>query len=277
MTKTTIVGRTEAQLVEDHEKERLAFAAAKAAREKLQEIRPTLLRSGTLDEVLELDEQISREGIKAEIAKARMEPLKFDLEMVRRERARWLGVDMPTDGELARLMAIVAEAHPWLSFPPTNDNSYISRHHKAEFKCAFYGVGRMLRLSEPTQKIEFHTHVDRINNLLRGHGHSEVEGDAVMAAIIAWNDVFWRKADRNLGQLLEVALDRYSGLPCSSEGWRGLLKGEPVRPPLPPRGFRAPPSRPTPQVSIYQQDPVTGQMSRVEHLAGGCERDLSAG
>jgi hypothetical protein len=96
------------------------------------------------------------------------------------------------------------------------------RNFAAEFKSAFYAIGLMLRLAEPTQKISFSTHVDRINDSLRKRGHMEVEGDVIMAAVIAWNDSDYRLQGSRYGQVAEVALDPWRGR-APSDSWRRLL------------------------------------------------------
>ena len=97
---------------------------------------------------------------------------------------------------------------------------------EAEFARALIGVGvGMWRLREPTAKVYF-----------------EVSGDAVLAAIIATAEMPWRRADRSLGQLLEVALNRDAGLPYENK-WRDLLTGTAnLLTPLPARPLMAPPS-----------------------------------
>ena len=95
-----MIERTESEIAEAYEKERTALAAAKAEIARLQELRPRLLKTETVDEIIELDDEIRRETIAAEIAAARMAPLKIELEMVQHERAKWSGVEMPSAGEL---------------------------------------------------------------------------------------------------------------------------------------------------------------------------------
>ena len=121
---------------------------------------------------------------------------------------------------------------------PANSNAYIARNFDAKFKRAFYAVGSVTRLAEPTQKVTFSTHLDRINNLLRRRGHTEVEADVVMAAVIAWGDSDYRLQDLRYGQLTEVSLDPLHNTGrAPSPVWRRLLDGSAsLRQPLPARG-----------------------------------------
>lgn len=114
---------------------------------------------------------------------------------------------------------------------------------EAEFARALIGVGvGMWRLREPTAKVYFVSHVDAANDILALLGMAEVSGDAVLAAIIATAEIPWRRADRSLGQLLEVALNRDAGLPYENK-WRDLLTGTAnLLTPLPARPLMAPPS-----------------------------------
>jgi hypothetical protein len=97
--------RTESEIFEAYEAERSALADAKAEIQAMEQHRLTLLKTGTPEDVLALDAEIRLEGIKIEIANARMKPLKFDLDLVQRERAKWSGVDMPSADELDRLVS----------------------------------------------------------------------------------------------------------------------------------------------------------------------------
>jgi hypothetical protein len=188
--------------------------------------------TASIDEIAAVDDKARALNIKVEFSQAKITTFGLELDRVERERARWGGVDMPTDAQLKRLLALVERGYPQLL--DRESNAYIVRNFDAEFKCAFYAVGSMRRLEEPTQKIVFST--DRINGLLRSRGHAQVEGDVVMAAVIAWGIPFRLQALR-YGQVAEVALDPYTGKACSSDAWRGLLDGSTsLRQPLPPRG-----------------------------------------
>jgi hypothetical protein len=91
---------------------------------------------------------------------------------------------MQTDEELKQLLALAEREHPGLL--DRDPNAYPARNFAGEFKSAFYAIGLITRLAEPTKKIAFSTYADRLNGLLRRRGHTEVEGDVVMAAVIAW-------------------------------------------------------------------------------------------
>ena len=109
---------------------------------------------------------------------------------------------MPSDEQLKQLLALVEREHPRLI--ERNPNAYIVAISPTSSRRAFYGVGSMPRLSEPTQKVVFSTHVDRLNNLLRRRGHPEVDGDVVLAALIAWAIPF-RLQDLQFGMVAEAA------------------------------------------------------------------------
>ena len=81
--------RTESELSEAYESERAALADAQDEIKAMQQHRITLLKTGTAEDVLALDDEIRLEGIKMEIATARMGPLKNELDTVQRERANW--------------------------------------------------------------------------------------------------------------------------------------------------------------------------------------------
>jgi hypothetical protein len=141
---------------------------------------------------------------------------------------------MPTDAELKQLLALVERGYPQLL--DRESNSYIVRNFDAEFKSASYTVGSMRCQAEQTRKITFSAHVDRVNTLLRRRGHSEVEGDVVMAAVLAWGDSDYRLPNSRYGQLTEVSLDplHNTGTPPRA-AWREILRGAPLRQTLPPR------------------------------------------
>jgi hypothetical protein len=249
----TTAERTESEIFEAYESERNALADAKAEIARLQGFRPAMLLTATVDEIIEIDDEIRRHTIAAEIALARMKPLKFDLDMATRERAKWSGVDMPTDVELDKLLAIVTQAHPALALEKKQGRFDVAiRDHRAEFKRAFFGVGRMGRLSEPSSDRYFHAVVDDVNRVLSARRLGDVEGDAVMCAILAWADVQHRPADASFGQLTEVALARIGQGTPARPAWRDLLAGRAnLLAPLPPRNTRASSSNyPVPRVTI---------------------------
>jgi hypothetical protein len=190
--------------------------------------------TASVDEIVAVDDKARALNIKAEISQAKIKAFGQELDCVERERARWVGVDMPTDAELKQLLALVERAHPRLL--DRDPNAYIVRNVDDEFKRAFYGVSSITRLAEPTQKIAFSTHVDRLNDLLRRRGHAEVEGDVVFAAAIAWGDVDYRLQDMRYGQVAEVSLDPLHNTGrAPSPVWREILAGKPLRKASPPR------------------------------------------
>jgi hypothetical protein len=249
--------RTESEIFEAYESERAALADAKAEIARLQEFRPTLLQTATVDEIIEIDDEIRRHTIAAEIAFARMKPLKFDLDMATRERAKWSGVDMPRDAELDRRLAIVTAAYPELSLEREMGRFDISsRNHRAEFRAAFYAVGRLGRLAEPDAGRYFSSVVDDANSILRARRLGEVEGDALHAAALAWGDIAWRAADKAIGQSFEVSIARLNTGSPAVPRWRDILAGKAnILAPLPPRGMHASSSTyPVPRVRITYRD-----------------------
>jgi hypothetical protein len=250
--------RTESELSEAYEKERATLADAQDELKAMQKHRIAILRTtGTPEDVLSLDDEIRLEGIKIEIANARMAPLKNELDIVRIERAKWTGVDMPSADELDKLLAIVTAARPDLNLAREQGRFDISeRDHRAEFRRAFYAIGRMGRLAEPDAGRYFSSIFDDANSILRGRRLEEIEGDAFQSAALAWGDVVWRAADRDMGQSFEIGLARLNQGSPAVPRWRDILAGATnLQPPLPPRGMRASsstyPSRP---VRIYQED-----------------------
>lgn len=229
---------TEQQLREALSDCRADLEAGPGVRQSLRDRREALLLTGSVEEVLALDFEIRVLDIKLEISAAKAKSLGQKLYFVDRERLRWSGVEMPSDEQLKQLLALVEQEHPRLL--DRNENAYIRRNVEDEFKRAFYAVGSITRLSEPTQKIAFSTHVDRLNGLLRRRGHTDVEGDVVMAALIAWGDVDYRFQDPRHGQVAEVSLDPlHNSGRAPSPVWREVLSGKSsLRKPLPPRMAR---------------------------------------
>ncbi len=145
------------------------------------------------------------------------------------------GFVRPSDAELASLLAIVATAHP-------REGAKIDA---AEFSRAFIAAGYMFRTASPRSDMYFSHFVDAASRMLRERwGAETVTAPAVFLACRAHNDIPWRKADPRAGQLLEVGLDEFHGLPCSNS-WRAVLKGDnlfsptapdPTRPREPERG-----------------------------------------
>jgi hypothetical protein len=213
---------------------RADLAAASREKEALRERRPAMLLSASVDEIIALDDAVWALNIAIEIAQAKIAKLGPELACIEREQARWLGVAMPSDEQLRRLLALVETEHPRLL--DRNPNAYISRNFAGEFKSAFYALGLITRLAEPTQKIAFSTHVDRINGLLRRRGHTEVEGDVVLASVIAWGDCGYRLQDLRYGQTTECALDPLHNTGrAPSPVWREILAGRSLPKALPPR------------------------------------------
>ena len=83
-----------------------------------------------------------------------------------------------------------------------------------------------------------------------------------MFAIRAANDVPIRFANPGVGQLQEVGLDQYSGLPCRNH-WAGLLDGSRnLLAPTPPPAALQRAAEPNP-TRVYRQDRPAGPWSDV--------------
>jgi hypothetical protein len=160
---------------------RNAKANATAEVERLRDRRKRLLVGGDIDEILALDDEIRRQEISGEVADARARELLGPIYFSREELKRWAGVNMPTDDELDQLLAIVIAAHP-----------EEFRNAPKEFKRAFYAVGRLGRLNEPSTDRYFVSSIDDANEILREHRLQGIEGDMLLAAVIAWGDISWR-------------------------------------------------------------------------------------
>jgi hypothetical protein len=123
----------------------------------------------------------------------------------------------PDAKEAAALARIVDAAYPDIGLIASTDLS--------EFRRALSAVGYMFRTAEPVSKYSFIHFVDAANDLLTEHLHgSSVSGTAVFGAMLAHADIPWRKADRSIGQMLEVGLNEHAGRMCEN-AWRGLLDG----------------------------------------------------
>ena len=223
---------------------RNAKANATAEVEKLRDCRKRLLLSGNIDEIIGLDDEIRRQTIMGEISDAKSLELRGPIYWAREELKRWAGVDLPSDAELARLLDIVRATHPEF------------RRDLPAFKLAMLGVGRLGRLSEPTNDRYVVSMLDDVNEILRGRRLSSIDGNMFLAAVIGWGDVLWRDGDDALGQQLELGLTKPNqGAPAKSR-FRDILSGKAnLLPSLPPRNMRASSSSyPEPRVRIRYGD-----------------------
>jgi hypothetical protein len=240
---------------------RAAKADAHAEVERLQDRRKTLLLTASVDEILKIDDEIRRQEITGEKAQAKADALRSDLYWARENAKRYAGVSMPSDDELERLLAIVTDA---VDFPRLDSPS---REILDEFRRAFYAVGRLGRLAEPDAGRDFVSSLDDANMILRSRHLSDVNGDVLLAACLAWGDLRWRGSDKNLGQMLECALAKPNTGTPARPVWREILaRRADVLPPLPPRGMRSSAAYPTPNVKIYREG-SDGQMRESEPLA----------
>ncbi len=148
----------------------------------------------------------------------------------------------PTAAELRSLSKIVSAAHPGWTIPDED-----------EFRRAFVAQGFFFRLPGPNTRVYFTSHIDAANAFLGRLRWPQIGGGALMFAIVAAADVPIRYASPALGQLQEVGLDQYSGLPCRNK-WRGVLDGSAnlmAPTPVPPgRRDAAMPSA----MRVYRQD-----------------------
>jgi hypothetical protein len=70
--------------------------------------------TASVDEILAVDDKARALNIKVEISQAKITTFGLELDRVERERARWVGVDMPSDAELKQLLAPVERGYPQL-------------------------------------------------------------------------------------------------------------------------------------------------------------------
>ena len=176
---------------------------------------------------------------------------------------------MPSADELDKLYKIVTAAYPDLKLAREQGRFDIgTRDHRDEFRRAFFAVGRMGRIAEPSPDRYFSAIVDDVNRVLSAHRHKEVEGDAAMCAILAWGDVAHRPADAAFGQLTEVALARINQGTPARPAWREILTGKAnLVAPLPPRSMRSSSaSYPTRPVRILEEG-ADGQMRESDPIA----------
>jgi hypothetical protein len=156
-----------------------------------------------------------------------------------------LGFEAPTEREFKALMRIVQAAH-------AATRKFVEETDEAERQLwlAFAAVGHLWRRREPDTTRYFGSHVDDVNAVLRRRWGitTSVDARAVLAAIIAHNDVPYRLGDNKVGQPLEAGLNAFCGDARCSNAWRDVLAGRPLKAPLPPR-FRV-----DSPMQVYLQD-----------------------
>jgi hypothetical protein len=157
------------------------------------------------------------------------------------------GFERPSADELRELLRRVRAEH---ELPAISES---------EFARAFWATGFQFRLAEPDASLHFYTHVGHCNDFLAQYRYGEIDGAAALAAVIAHSDFPYRLADRGKGQLLEIGMNPYSGAKCTN-AWRGVLRGEPLREPLPPKGIARRPADSIPKPKFYQEG-IDGKMS----------------
>jgi hypothetical protein len=158
---------------------------------------------------------------------------------------------MPTKKQCLALLAIVEAAHPtWAKLDVD------------EFALAMIAVGGMWRIDAPSTQYSLSHFLDRANETLQARQMRAINAPALLAAVVAQNDVLWRAYDRRVGQPTELALDIYSGRPCSvPNGWRRVLEGQPLKPPLAARKFLV--DQAAPSSVRYYQEGYDGRMREV--------------
>ncbi len=91
--------------------------------------------TASVDEIVAVDDKARALAIRAEIDQAKIKAFGQEVDRIEHERARWVGVDMPTDAELKQLLALVEREHPRLL--SRDANSCYARNFAAGFKTAF--------------------------------------------------------------------------------------------------------------------------------------------
>jgi hypothetical protein len=155
---------------------------------------------------------------------------------------------------MAELLRIV-QANEWIDLRAVK---------QGPFGRAMEFVGRCFRLDQPSTKYYLSGWVDYANDYMDRCGlFADIDGDSLLAAVIAASDVPYRLPDGRYGQVAELALDRFSGKKTTN-AWR-LLKGSPLRPPLAPRlALKLPAGRVIPRPRVFQEDSA-GVMREVDH------------
>jgi hypothetical protein len=148
----------------------------------------------------------------------------------------------PDTKQLASLRKIVSATHPTWTVPEPD-----------EFRRAFVAQGFFFRLAAPCTTRYYASILDDANEFLtRNLRWQGISGGAFLFAIRAANDVPIRFANRAVGQLQEVGLDPFTGLPCRNK-WRGLLAGENLIEPTPPPRLLREQAEPSP-VTVFKQN-----------------------
>jgi hypothetical protein len=153
----------------------------------------------------------------------------------------------PAPEQLRSLSKIVAAAYPGWRVPDED-----------AFRRAFIAQGFFFRLPTPNTRLYYGSLLDAANEFLIGRLHWQaIDGGVFMFAIRAANDVPIRFANPGVGQLQEVGLDQYSGLPCRNH-WAGLLDGSRnLLTPTPPPAALQRAAEPNP-TRVYRQDRPAG-------------------
>jgi hypothetical protein len=149
--------------------------------------------------------------------------------------------EMPDGKQCAALLAIVEAAHP----------EWKIKVDVYDFRLAMIALGSMWRLDAPSTQHGLDHFLDHANRMLQERHIGTVNAPALVAAVIA-EQVPRRVQDMRVGQMAEFALSVYSGLPHRNS-WKGVLRGDALRPPLPPREVYRRAAEPNP-VRFYQED-----------------------
>jgi len=156
----------------------------------------------------------------------------------------------PNDAELGRLFEILAATRPGLA----------AKTDLLAFARGFIAAGNAFRVPEVSKRA-FVSLTEDANLWLQEHDASSVSGHAYLAGIVMHNDIVYRVGNEAIGEVTAAGLDPHHGSPTSND-WKAVLAGAPLRAPLPPResltrGKTAPP------VTIFQEDRATGALRRV--------------
>jgi hypothetical protein len=160
-------------------------------------------------------------------------------------------IAMPTEPELWRILRVVLNAHPKLR--PVSNPRYEEEDMAGffrEFCAAFEGTTHFKRTEEIDHK---HTLSWWANEAMRQLGNTapqDINSAAFLAAVIGAGDVKFTLTDP-YGNVAAVGFARSGGRPATESGWRRVLNGGQLLPPVPGR-FGAPGSRPSVTIGAEQ-------------------------
>jgi hypothetical protein len=159
-------------------------------------------------------------------------------------------IAMPTEPELWRILRIVLNAFPKLR--PASNPRYEEEDMAGffrEFCLALAGAAHFRRTEEIDHK---HTLSWWANEAMKRIGSTaqDINSAAFLAAVIGSGDIKFTLTDP-YGNVAAVGLARSGGRPANEAGWRRVLNGGQLLPPVPGR-FGAPSSRPSVTIGAEQ-------------------------